>query len=240
MRAEYRVAGCRLLDDSECDEAVLTVAAVVGPQRVHPGCLQPLLRPGRQVPAGRFLQRGEQVPQGGVAPGILREVGADPGQEVVPAHVGDELLEYGRALGVGDSVEVGLHGLDVRGVGGDRMGRRELVLPVRPRLRRLGECSPGLRPASRLSLRRGARPGGERLVQPEVVPPAHGDKIAEPHVRHLMQDPLGTALPDRVRHPRAVHAVLGDRHAAGILHGAFLELRHEKLVVLAKGVSHAE
>jgi len=31
-------------------------------------------------------------------------------------------------------------------------------------------------------------PLGERLVEPQVVPPRHGDEVAEPHVRQLVQD----------------------------------------------------
>ena len=104
------------------------------------------------------------------------EVGAYAGQEVVPADVGDELLEHRRALGVGDAVEVDLDGFDVRCVGGDRVGRGQLVLPVRPCLPHLREGGPGVRPAGGLGLRHVARPGGEGLVQPQVVPPAHGDQ----------------------------------------------------------------
>src|SRR5262245_42940246 len=52
---------------------------------------------------------------------------------------------------------------------------------------------------------RSRKPGSAvsgRLVQPQGVPPAHGDQVAEPHVRHLVQDRLAARLPAGVRHPR--------------------------------------
>ena len=35
---------------------------------------------------------------------------------------------------------------------------------------------------------------GERLVQPDSVPPLHGDQVAEPHVGDLMADDISDAL----------------------------------------------
>src|SRR5437588_162663 len=81
---------------------------------------------------------------------------------------------------------------------------------------------------------------GERLVQPQVVPPAHGDQVAEPHVRHLVQDRLGARLAGEVGHPRPEDVGLHERHAARVLHRAFLELGHEELIVLAERVLDAE
>ena len=199
VRPEHGGDRRRLLGHRERGEAAVRVTLELGPQCVDPGRLQPLLGPLRQVPAGGLLQRREQVAEHRVAPRVLPEVLAHPGQEVLPAHVGDQLLEHGGALGVGDPVEVDLDGLDVGDVGGDRVGGRQLVLPVRPGLPGLGERGPRVRPAGGLGLRDRAGPGGERLVQPQVVPPAHGDQVAEPHVRHLVQDRLGAGLVGRRR-----------------------------------------
>ena len=85
-----------------------------------------------------------------------------------------------------------------------------------------------------------ARPGGEGLVQPEVVPPAHRDQVAEPHVRHLVQDRLGAGLAGEVGDPGPEDVALQEGHAARVLHRAFLELGHEELVVLPERVPHAE
>ena len=82
--------------------------------------------------------------------------------------------------------------------------------------------------------------GGERLVEPQVVPPSHGDQIAEPHVRHLVQHRLGAPLVGRPGDLAAKDVVLQERHRAGVLHRAGVELRHEQLVVLAERVRDAK
>ncbi len=84
------------------------------------------------------------------------------------------------------------------------------------------------------------RPGGERLVEPEVVPPAHGDEIAEPHVRHLVQDRLAAAFVQVTGDPGAEDVLLPEGHGASVLHRPGIEFRYEELVVLAERVTHAE
>ncbi len=201
VRAQQRMAGRGLLLHRELGEPAVGVHRVGRPQRVHPGRLQPVLRPRGQVPARGLLQRGQQVGQRRVAPRVRAEVLPHAVQEVLPPDVRHQLLEHGRALGVGDPVEIDLHGLDVRDVGRDRMGGRQLVLAVGPGLVQLRERGPGGRPARRLGLRERARPGGERLVQPQVVPPAHRHQVAEPHVRHLVQDGLAASFPGEIGDP---------------------------------------
>jgi hypothetical protein len=41
--------------------------------------------------------------------------------------------------------------------------------------------------------------GREALVQPQVVPPLHRHEVAEPHVRHLVQDQVVAAVERRAR-----------------------------------------
>ena len=43
--------------------------------------------------------------------------------------------------------------------------------------------------------RLGLHPAGKALVEPEVVPPGHGDEVAEPLVRHLVGDDAEDAAP---------------------------------------------
>ena len=230
----------RGLHHRELGHPAVAVQHEVRPQRVHPGGFQPFLGPAGQLPAGGLLQRGQQVGQRRVAPGVLAEVQPHPGQELLPADVGDQLLEHRRALGVRDAVEVDLDRGDVRDVGRDRVRGRQLVLLVGPGLLQLAERGPGVDPPGGVGLGQHGRPGGERLVQPQVVPPAHGDQVAEPHVRHLVQDRLGPHLPGEIGYPGAEHVVLQERDAARVLHRAGLELRHEHLVVLAERVPGAE
>ena len=82
--------------------------------------------------------------------------------------------------------------------------------------------------------------GGEGLVQPQVVPPAHGDQVAEPHVGHLVHDRLRACLSIRVGDPRPEHVLFDEGHAADVLHRAHVELRHKELVVLAERVPDPE
>jgi hypothetical protein len=84
------------------------------------------------------------------------------------------------------------------------------------------------------------RPLGERLVEPEVVPPLHGHEVAEPHVRQFVQDRDDAALLDGVGHLAAEDVRLGERHGPGVLHRAGVELGDEELVVLGERVGDAE
>ena len=81
---------------------------------------------------------------------------------------------------------------------------------------------------------------GEGLVEPEVVPPAHGDEVAEPHVGELVQHGDGAALDLGVGDLGAEDVALEDGHGAGVLHGAGVELGHEELVVLLERVRAVE
>ena len=111
---------------------------------------------------------------------------------------------------------------------------------VGPVLADVGEAGPGVVELGDLDGGVVAGPLGEGLVEPQVVPPAHGDQVAEPHVRHLVEDHLDA---ERVEHPvlaAAGEVLVAQRHAAGVLHRAHVVLRHVELVVLAEGVGEVE
>src|SRR5689334_422830 len=65
-------------------------------------------------------------------------------------------------------------------------------------------------------------PAGKTLVEPEIVPPAHGDEIAEPLVRHLMREDGKDAAARRLRVARGIEqeAAFEEGDAAPVLHGA--------------------
>ena len=165
-----------------------------GAQRVDAGRLEPQLAPLGQLAAGGLLELAEQVGEGRVAPRVLAEVLAQRGDERLAADVGDELLEHRGALGVGDAVEVDLDVLEVADVGDDRVRRRTAGPGCRPRPSPTCRRSSRPRPLGGLGLAGRRRPLGERLVEPEVVPPLHGHEVAEPHVGELVQDGQGPAL----------------------------------------------
>ena len=120
------------------------------------------------------------------------------------------------------------------------MCRRQLVLPVGPRLLGVGERRPRLFVFGGFALAQHRRERRERLVEPQVVPPLHGDEVAEPHVRHLVQHRLGATLIRRAGDLAAEDVILQKRYGPGVFHRARVELRHEQLVVLAERVRLAE
>lgn len=97
------------------------------------------------------------------------------------------MRECGRTLVVRDGVEVREGGIGVGGGQFDGMrgvalvrlvGANSAEIGAEPALRELGGFDEGERRHER----------GERLVQPQPVPPLHRDQVPEPHVRHLVQD----------------------------------------------------
>ena len=240
VRALDGVLVGHLLQDRERRDRAGVVDLDLGAQQRDAGLLEPQAGPRRQVAAAGGLELGEQVAQLGVAPRVLGEVGAHAREELVLAHPRDELLEHARALGVGDAVEVDLDVLEVAHVGDDRVRRGQLVLAVGPVLLERRERGPGARPARGLGGRERRHVLGERLVQPQVVPPAHRHEVAEPHVRELVQDRHRAALDRGLGDLGAEHVGLEERHRARVLHRAGVELRHEELVVLGERVRDAE
>ncbi len=212
----------------------------LGPEGVDPGRFEPRFRPVRQLPAARPLERSEQVGERRVGVGIGLEVLAQADTERLEADPGDELLEDRRALGIRDPVEVEHRRRAVGDGPRHRVGRRQLVLLVAPGLLARAERRPRIAEAGGFDERDMGHVVGERLVEPDVVPPAHRHEVAEPHVGHLVGDDLGPRLARRVGHPGPEDELVGDRHAADVLHRPGVELRHEDLVVLAERVGDLE
>ncbi|MDQ0830998.1 hypothetical protein QF032_002842 [Streptomyces achromogenes] len=175
-----------------------------------------------------------------VAVRVPLEVAAGALHERVLTDVGHQLLEHAGALGVGDAVEVELGVLKVADVGGDRVRGGQLVRAVGPGLAAVGEGDPGVGEARRADAGEGAHEVGEGLLQPQVVPPHHGDEVAEPHVGHLVQDDVRPRLVGGLRHLPPEDVLLAEGHQARVLHRAEVVLGHERLVVLAEGVRVVE
>ena len=106
---------------------------------------------------------------------MLLEVGRNTRFEGLAANGSPKLLQNRCSLGVGDSVEVDLNILEVTNLGDNRVSRRQLILRVCPRL--LAECKggPGIFPFGGLGHREVRCIFGEGLVEPQVIPPLHGD-----------------------------------------------------------------
>ncbi len=240
VRAQLRVRIGRLLEDRQLGDPVRGVVDRHRGQGVDAGGLQPGARPRGHVPPGRLRQHRQQVAQLGVAVRVLLEVAPRALQERVPAHVRHQLLEHRGALGVRDAVEVQLGVLQVTDVGRDRVRGRQLVGAVGPGLAVVGEGDPAVLEPGGLHHGEHAHEVGEGLLEPQVVPPLHGDEVAEPHVRHLVQDDVGPALVRRLRHLAAEDVLLAERDTARVLHRAEVVLGDERLVVLPERVRVVE
>ena len=82
---------------------------------------------------------------------------------------------------------------------------------------------------------------GERLVEPDPVPPLHRDEVAEPHVGQLVGDDIGDqlalALGGRGRIDE--QQVLAERDAAQVLHRAGGEVGQRQQVDLVARIGDA-
>ena len=188
---------------------------------------------------------GQQVAKLRVAVLVLAEVRPDTGEELVDADPGCQLLEHRPALRVGDAVEVHLNVFEVADLGDDGVGGGELVLAVGPGLLHRIERRPGLGPLGGLGRRNRRSPLGERLVEPEIVPPLHGDEVTEPHVGKLVEDRDDAALLDGIRHLAAEDVHLGEGDCSRILHGSgviggglAIRLQHHADGALLAGEEH--
>ena len=225
----------------DCEGGVLAVLLMeLWRQGGDAGGGQPLIGPARQIATGGLGERLQQVREGGIAKAVAGKVKAGTGEESVLTNVGGQLFERGCALGVGDAVEVLLDGVNVAGIGGNRVRRRQLILLVGPGLLYVGEGGPGVAVIGNLNLCGGSRPGSEGLVEPEIIPPLHGDQIAEPHVSHLVQDGVVAALVEVMGGLGTKDVLVADGHAAGVFHRTHVVFRAEDLVVLAERVGLAE
>ena len=208
-------------------------------QGVGAGAVEPGVLPGLEVLAARRADRVGQVLETGVSPRVLAEVVLQPGHERLLAGVRAELLEHRLALEVGDGVEVGHRLGHVLHLAADGVGARAHVDAVALDLAAGQEDRPAVGVLGRADGRPAGGPGGEGLVEPQVVPPTHGDQVAEPHVGHLVQEDLG--------HPAALvrgggaaeEDAVPPRHAAPVLHRA-AHVGHEDLVVALLPERHAE
>ena len=171
---------------------------------------------------------------------MFDKVGTHAGKELRFANPGHELPQRGRALRVCDAIEINRDSVKVDHVSGDGVRGGELILAVGPRLAQVEEGGPGLAVTSGLHIGLVGGPLGKGFVEPEVIPPGHGDKIAKPHMSELMQDRVGALLVRRVGYPRPKHVVLKNGDRPGIFHRARIEFGHEQLVVLAERVPHSE
>ena len=88
----------------------------------------------------------------------------------------------------------------------------------------------------------GLHPAREAFVEPDVVPPRHGDEVAEPLMRHLVGDDAEDAAACIARAGGRIEqqSALEERDAAPVLHGAAETSRHRDQVELGQRIGDAE
>ena len=187
------------------------------------------------------LPAREQVVHGRVAETVPLEVVDGAPEEHVVAQRRVDLPQDGRALGVGDAVEVlerrgGVH----RAVAGDRMGARPLVGHQPPLAAGVGVVDPDVVVLRHVGGDPVAEVLGERLVEPQVVPPRGRDEVAEPLVGHLVGQRARAGDPQPAGDPAGEDERVAEGDATGVLHRPCVELRDERLVVVAERVADAE
>ena len=241
MRAQSLKALSVGLTDAQGRNVALLILIHLNGESVHASGLKPLSAPRTHVTAGGALQLNQQVVQDGVAPAVLLEVHLQSSHEVLLANPRHHLAQYRSALRVGNAVEVHLNIGKVTDLRHNRVGGGQLILTVRPGLLRSSEGSPRLLGvAGVLRSSQSRHELSEGLVQPQVVPPLHGDQVTEPHVRQLVQDGDRAALTQRLSHLGTEDESLQEGHAARVLHRTGVELGHEQLIVLLERVGGLE
>ena len=190
--------------------------------------------------SGRVPERFPEIGGLGIGEAVAVQIEAHPGAEDVRAQVLLEHAEHGRALLVGEQVE---HGLAVARRAHLELDGPRVLEAVHSHGRRAGDAEGD--PALPLGFPRvhgeQLHEGRERLVEPDAVPPRHGDEVAEPHVRHLVGDHVGDALQLRVRRGGLVdeEGGLAERDGAQVFHGAGGEVGNGEEIQLVAGVRQA-
>ena len=166
----------------------------------------------------------------GVSIGIFGEVELHTEFEGLRSDIFVHLLQEAAALAIGNTIEE-FFGFDgVFGLGGNRMRGGSLVRTDAPLLV-LDQIQPGLIFDILVGvLAQTGHKCGERLVEPEVIPPNHSDQVAEPLMRDFVHDhvlepefpgPCGLCLEQN-------HFGIGD--APHVFHGAEVILRADNVV----------
>jgi len=234
--------------DGDCGVGRVVLRVPQGLDEVEGSLLEPELPPGCEGELGDLevgLHFCEEVIDGGVVPLVLMEVLGEGFAEVVLLHEVEQLLHGGCALGVGDAVEDGVCDGGVLDLAPDGVGGDHLVLVVPPALalqegRHGGLVVDGLAVVLYLLQAVVRDEVGEALVEPEVVPPLHGDQVAEPVVRQFVRDGVGEGEQPVGGHLLLENVEVVEGHDGCVLHGAPLVLVREHLVVLVEGVGVAE
>ena len=210
---------------------------------VMTGHIQPHLPPllNRKLRRRKlFLHLPQKVINRRVAPFILVEIGTERLRETFLSHKEQELFHGGRPFRVCDPVKDGLSDTGVDNRAADGMRGDHLVLVVAPTLaleegRHAGFVVDRLAAGADLFEAEMGDEICEAFVKPEIVPPFHGDQIAEPVMGQLMRDGIGKG-----QHPFGgdfflPHIEVIESDDPRVLHCPPLVLMRKHLVIFGEG-----
>lgn len=104
------------------------------------------------------------------------------------------------------------------------------------------ESGPGVPLGEEVIDSQGTNPGSESLVEPEVVPPLHGNQVSEPLMGNLVGNGDGDLLLEAQVRSLLVEekgdSAVGDK--TPVFHGASIKVRDGKVVQLGEGVCGSE
>lgn len=214
-------------------------------KHIEPSCLKPAIFPlVNRNRAGRLivlLELLQEILKAGVFESILMEVGRQRFRERFLAHQVHKLFHGRRTLGVGNPIEDGLSHMGIFDLGSDGMSGDELIFRVAPCLAAEEGCHSRLVVNSRnlgfnFLKAEVADIFCETLIEPQIIPPAHGDQIAKPMVGEFVDNCIA-----ETQHPLCRDRILEDIQViesddASIFHGAPFVLVSKHLVVFGKWI----
>ena len=166
---------------------------------------------------------------------MLRQVLVQTSKEVFAADVSDQLTQDRGALRVGDSIEVHFDVGEIADFSGDRVSGRKLILVHTPVLAE-HESSPAFGVFGGLCKSQVAHELSEGLVEPQVIPPLHGDQVTEPHVSELVENRIRASFEVSGRGTSAENVLIAESDAASVFHCSRVVLGNENLIVGLEGV----
>ena len=145
-----------------------------------------IMRNADQALGTRALDRLPKIVGDGVPIGVALHIGLDARLPRILAGIAFEHGDDRFALLIGDGVKRLVHLIDGGDLLHDRVGGLERVEAHRP-LAAIDARQQRFPFRVQLVSDLGRHPARKTFVQPEIVPPGHGDEIAEPLVRHFMR-----------------------------------------------------
>ena len=154
---------------------------------------------------------------------------------MLAADIADQLAKNRCSLCIGNAVEVHLDIGKITDLSGNGVSGGELILVHAPVLAE-HEAGPTFCVLGCFGQSQVAHEFSERLIEPQIVPPLHGDQIAKPHVCQLVEDRIGASFQVSSRGAGTENVLVAESDTAGVLHRTRVVFGNEDLIVGLEGV----